>query len=219
MTKGLLLKTIRCLIEEGQQVASTKFDAGRGGVQYHGGRPTGVDPRAFAKWQAGCNNLMRLLGDLSAPWKNVFSGNNSHAYTTIMLGTLEAIEQVVNDGLLISIEDMVRADSFSSLLEQADFLDRQGYFLAAGVLGRAVLEEHLRKWASSLPAPIPKSHPTINDFKDALYKDKKITNAVMQHIGAMAAVGNDAAHNKPELTKDSVSGMLRDVREFIGKYP
>jgi hypothetical protein len=219
MTTAFLTKEVQRLIAEGQQVAATKFDAGMRGVTYLGGRPAGVELQAFSRWQAGCKNLMRLLADCAEPWNDAFDGNNSASNGSRMLGTLEAIDHAISGGLLLSVEDIVRAESFNSLLDQADFLDAQGFFLAAGVLARAVLEEHLRAWAANSSLPISKSKPTLNDFKDALYKDKKFSLSVAKHIEAMAAVGNDAAHNKPELTKDAVTRMLRDVREFIGKYP
>ena len=59
----------------------------------------------------------------------------------------------------------MRAEAFESLLEQADYLLSEGYFLAAGVLGRAVLEEHLRKWCDLKAYSPAKQRPTINDFK------------------------------------------------------
>jgi hypothetical protein len=219
MTTEFLIKEVQRLIAEGQQVTGTKFDAGMGGVTYMGGRPTGVDLQSFSRWQAGCKNLMRLLADCAEPWKKTFDGNNSASNATRMLGTLEAIEHAISGGLLLSVEDIVRAESFNSLLDQANFLHQQRFFLAAGVLARAVLEEHLRAWAANSSVPISKPKPTLSDFKDALYKDKKFSLSVLKHIEAMAAVGNDAAHNKPELTNEAVTRMLRDVREFIAKHP
>jgi hypothetical protein len=219
MTTEFLIKEVQRLIAEGQQVTSTKFDAGMGGVKYMGSRPTGVELYAFSRWQAGCKNLLRLLGEYADPWKKTFDGNNAAANATRMLATLEAIEHAISSGLLVSVEDMVRAESFNGLLDQADFLHQQNFFVAGGVLGRAVLEEHLRSWVANAAIAISKVKPTLNDFKDALYKDKKFTVSVLKHIEAMAAVGNDAAHNKPELTSADVTRMLRDVREFIAKHP
>jgi hypothetical protein len=219
MTKDLLTREVQRLIAEGQKVVGTKFDAGMRGVNYLSGRPVAVDLQAFSRWQAGCKNLMRLLGDCAETWKKTFEGANTIVNATRMLGTLEAIEHSISEGLLLNVEDMVRAESFNNLLDQADFLQEQGFFIAAGVLGRAVLEEHLRAWTGISSLSISKPKPTLNDFKDALYKNKKFSLSVHKHIEAMAAIGNDAAHNKPELTKDAVSRVLRDVREFIGKYP
>jgi hypothetical protein len=219
MTTAFLTEEVQRLIDEAHQVLTTKSDIGIPGARYRGERPACVELDAFSRWQASCKNLMRLLADYAEPWKDVFDGNNSASNATRMLGTLEAIQQAITGGLLITVEDMVRAESFNSVLDQADFLYAQGFFLPAGVLARAILEEHLRAWAANCSFPISKPKPTLNDFKDALYKDKKLSLSVAKHIEAMAAVGNDAAHNKPELTKDAVTRMLRDVREFIGKYP
>jgi hypothetical protein len=205
VTTEFLTTEVRRLIAEGQQVTGTKFDAGMRGVTYLGGRPSGVELQAFSRWQAGCKNLMRILADCAEPWKDTFDGNNSASNATRMLGTLEAIEHAITGGLLVSVEDLVRAESFNSLLDQADFLRDQGFILAAAVLARAVLEEHLRTWATNSSLPITKPKPTLNDFKEALYKDKKLSLSVSKHIDAMAATGNDAAHNKPELTKDAVN--------------
>jgi hypothetical protein len=210
LTREVITKEVQRLIAEGQQVADTKSGYRTGRTSY-----LGVDLRAFSRWTAGCKNLMRLLGDCAKPWKDTFDGINSVSNVAKMLGTLEGIEQAISGGLLLNVEDMVRAESFNSLLDQAGFLHQQGFFLAAGVLARAVLEEHLRAWAAKSFLPISKPKPTINDFKAALYKANKFPLSVLKHIEAMAAVGNDAAHNKPELTSEAVTRMLRDVREFI----
>lgn len=112
MTKDVILKTVQGLITEGQCVITSKFDAGKKGVMYGGARPTGVDLQSFSKWQAGCKNLVRLLGDSAEPWKGTFEGDNSFNNATRMLGTVEAIEQLVTEGLLVEIEDMVQGRVF-----------------------------------------------------------------------------------------------------------
>jgi hypothetical protein len=40
----------------------------------------------------------------------------------------------------------------------------------------------------------------------------------MLHVTAMAAVGNDAAHNSPTLRREDVDRFLRDVREFLVRH-
>jgi hypothetical protein len=215
----LLKKTVAKLMEEGEGVLGTKFDAGMDGVVYMGGRPTGVDIEKFAKWQAGCKNLLRILGDAGEPWAGEFDGNNKFTKAQCMLGVLRAIDEAIDDGLLVRVEELMRAEEFSSLLDQADHLEGQGYFLAAGVLGRAVLEEHLRSWCATAGLLPSKARPTLNDFNAALYKAKLLTASVMKHVEAMAATGNDAAHNKPTLRQEDVQRLLRDARDFIAKYP
>src|SRR5688500_15714603 len=102
-----------------------------------------VDGQAFAKWRAECRNLIRMLGEQAKPWQDVF--DNEHTYSSVvkdMIGTLEGIKATVDRGLLVTVRDLIVADTFEDLLEQAEYLLAEGYFLAAGVLGRAVVEEH-----------------------------------------------------------------------------
>jgi len=129
--------------------------------------------------------------------------------------------------LLVPLGSLLRAEVFSDLLEQAEHLLDEGYFLPAGVLGRAVLEEHLRAWCDRAPCvPVdpknpsqPKPKPTLSDFYEALYKARHLTLTEKRHVEAMAAVGNDAAHNKATLKKADVDRLLPDVRRFMAQHP
>jgi len=218
MDNDLLLNTLRGLIEEGERVLSTHFDAGDRDTIYLGGRPRAVDLRSFAKWGAGCVNLIRLLGDLGEPWRTALVEKTNYLENVEeMLGTLLGIEEAVQRGLLVKIEDLVRAEAFDNLLEQAEYLSSEGYSLAAGVLGRAVLEEHLRSWCHRAKCVPTKDRPTLNDFTSELYRAKVINIIVMKQVEAMAAIGNDAAHNNP-VTPEDVARLLRDVREFLAKH-
>jgi hypothetical protein len=40
----------------------------------------------------------------------------------------------------------------------------------------------------------------------------------MKHVDSMIAVGNDAAHNEPDLKREDVERLLRDVRTFIARH-
>ena len=218
MTSPTLQATVNALIEEGKHVLGTEFDAGVRGVGYPLGRPRAVSLQAFAKWQAGCLNLLRMLGDAGQQWKDDFAQKkNTPAIATRMLGTLEGIADAINNGLLIKVEDIVRSEAFENLLEQADYLYSEGYFLAAGVLGRAVLEGHLRKWCDLTNCPPTKSKPTINDFNGNLYKAKHINLTQMKHFESLASIGNAAAHNDKKLAADEVERLLRDVRDVLVK--
>jgi len=220
MNFSLLQENIDSLIGEGKGVLSTEFDAGASGVGYPLGRPRAVDLQAFARWQAGCLNLLRMLGDAGEQWKPDFADkSNKPAVVKRMLGTLEGIDHQIMSGMLVTVEDLIRAEAFENLLEQADYLLSEGYFLAAGVLGRAVLEQHLNNWCQVVGCSPTKPRPTLNDFKDSLYKAKRINVTEMKHIESLGAIGNDAAHNKPTLTEADVKRLLRDVRDVLVKHP
>ena len=164
--------------------------------------------------------MMRVLGKLAEPWQQVFAVNdNSIKHAKQMLGTLEAIKSVVAAEGLVTVEDLVMAEAFADLLEQADYLLSENYALAAGVIGRAVLEEHLRKLCGHASLVPTKPKPTLNDWKQELQKASKLNKIEVTHVDAMATVGNEAAHNKPGLKGEDVERMLRDVREFLVRHP
>jgi hypothetical protein len=213
-TKDKLLKAVDALIAEGRTVLASKYE-----FKNIAAAPQ-VDTQLQAKWRAGCLNLMRLLGKHAEPWQHVF--NNEHVRYSVartMAGTLEGIKQALESDLLVTVEDLVFAEAFSDLLEQADYLLSEGYWLAAGVLGRAVLEEHLRKWCDKEGCAPNVPKPTMNNYHTELQKAGHLNKIDAQHVLAMAAVGNTAAHNKPGLTAQDVERLLRDVREFLVRHP
>jgi hypothetical protein len=215
MNNAKLSAEIDRLIGDGESLLKTEFVG-----DCRGRNLKAVELQRFSTWKASCLNLMRLLGKAADKWEKQFGEfGNSSANAEVMLGTLRGIRNLVDAGLLVTVEDLVLAEAFNNLLDQADYLAKKGYFLAAGVLGRAVLEEHLRAWAVNAAAAVTAKRPTLNDYVTALYKAGKFTVSVLKHVEAMAAVGNDAAHNKTSLTPEAVERLLRDVREFIGKYP
>jgi hypothetical protein len=111
------------------------------------------------------------------------------------------------------------AEAFDDLLEQAEHLLSEGYFLAAGVLGRAVLEEHLRKWFHHAGCAFSKPKPVMSDFYMELYKANHINKLVLKQIESMAAVGNSAAHNDPSLKPQDVLRFLPELRGFLTANP
>lgn len=126
------------LIAEGDAVVATKF-TGRYRVQY-------VKLEPFTKWRGRCKHLLLMLGPLAPPWQATFTESDpTMACAKATQGTLKGIRECLAEGLLIRFEDLVLADIFSDLLDQADYLLSKNYFRAAGVLGRAVLEERLRR--------------------------------------------------------------------------
>jgi hypothetical protein len=60
--------------------------------------------------------------------------------------------------------------------------------------------------------------PTVSHYAQALYADRQFSVAILKHIESMAAVGNDAAHNRSTLSASDVTRLLRDPREFLVRY-
>ena len=179
-----------------------------------------VDLAEFTSWRAVCLNLMRMLGRFAEPWKDAFEKkHNTAEHATEMMGMLIGIKDAVERDLLITVEDLVFAEAFSDLLSQGEYLLSEGYYLAAGVLGRAVLEEQLRKWCQHATCFPSKARPTMSDFYTELQKASKLNKIEIEHVKSLAAVGNAAAHNESTLKKEDVERLIRDVRDFLVRHP
>jgi hypothetical protein len=182
-----------------------------------------VDYAEYSNVRAGCLNLLQFLGNAGQQWVSFFDDKSpTLGNANNMKGALAGIYGAVLNDMLISLETLVLAKEFGNLLEQADHLFENGYFLAAGVLGRAVLEDHLRTWCQRVPCiPVPPNGkpPTLNDFNMELYRKDKISKTTMLHVTTMGTIGNDAAHNKPELKQDDVKWFLRELGSFLTGNP
>ena len=173
---------VEALIEEGEDVLGTKWQpSGR----WVSGPPTYVDLEAFKKWRASCRLLVSLMGDFGTPWQDIFMPDvpNGLANASTTLGTLKAIKEALSNGYLVRFEELVLAEAFSDLTEQAEYLFEQGYFLAAGVILRAILEERLRKLCERTGCTPAKPRPTISDLNQSLYKVIGIRQNRLQACG------------------------------------
>ena len=212
----LVAEFITKLVAEGEDVLKTT-----GSGSWRPGQPMYVQIQPYAQWTAKCRQLAEMLGDAAAPWRAILTANvvGTGQTTHQILGTLKAIAELLQEGLLVRIESLVRATAFGELLDQAEYLSGQGYKLAAGTLGRAVLEEHLRKWCTQAGCLPTRPRPTLNDLNQSLYNNNQIDVTTMKQVDAMTAVGNDAAHNKPTFGPENVEPFLRDIRAFLARHP
>lgn len=200
------------LIEEGNRVIGTKFD-----IQVIGS-PTFVELQTLHRWWGKVKSLAHQLGAAARPWQQQLSKDperNTLAFAKQIVGTLEAIKHELEHDHLESFTNIVRAETLADLIEQAEHLFDSGYYLAAGVIGRAILEEHLRTTCVTLGCLPSKSRPTVNDFNQALYGAQHYTKIKMKQIETLAAIGNDAAHNVPTLQNTDVKKLLADLPEII----
>ena len=187
----------------------------------HPGSSEVQGPR-LRKWSISCRNLVVQIGHPARVWEDVFpvTHNWSNVGTVEgLLAYLESLRDAIDSDLLLSLEDLIASEAFGGLLEQAEELFSKGYLLAAGVLGRAVLEEHLRKLCERLDC-IPDGRPTINDLNMTLYKNGHLDKLAMQGVTGMATAGNHCAHNnEPPLSGPDVKKFLGDVRDFLVRTP
>lgn len=182
-----------------------------------------ADPVEAAIFFGKCKHVLYLLGDAADHWRADLDRGQAYRSDEIpqVLGTLLAIMDIVRDDLLFHVTQLVAGEIFYDLLDQADHLCEQTYYVASAVVARGVLEGHLRKWCEHLETTNPavplvtKANATINDYNTALCKTAKVYGvSVMQNVTSLAKVGNDAAHQQiaPE---SETRRMLTGVRTFL----
>ncbi|MBC8386077.1 MAG: hypothetical protein H8E57_11225 [Candidatus Cloacimonetes bacterium] len=207
-----------CIIE-GETLLNTQWINDSMGMLQIMNPTTYVNLEGFEKWKSNCNVLLNILGDLSDPWNEIFKTDNINTLTNTksMIGGLKSIKDNLGKGYLIRIEDLIFAEAFSNLIEQSEYLYSQNYFLAAGVIGRAVLEEKLRNLCESQRVVFSKSRPTLSDYNIELYKAKFYSKPELKKIDYLISIGNNAAHNQP-VTKDEIGRLIKEVKKILAKY-
>jgi len=175
--------------------------------------------RAFS-FMTQCQSLITMLGPAASMFRDVFYPKWPRpGHITAMVGTLLGIKSSIEHGFLNRVENLILADAFSDLLGQAQHLFEKQYFLAAGILGRAVLESHLRKWCERAGCLPQKDKATLDDYKSELYRANHLGKTEMKHVEGMTAIGNDAAHANPSLTLEQVERLLEGLTEFLANHP
>ena len=182
-----------------------------------------ADTDAMLRWYSDLELLVSMSGKLLDPWREslVLKGTNPDVFRAQkVLAALCTIRSALDNGDFIRFEDMVYAEAFTDLYQQGEYLLDQKYFLAAGVIFRAVLEERLRLLCTRNGCLPQKDKPTINDFNMALYTQSPpvYDTAMFENIKALAAVGNKAAHNIPGLTEAEVSRLQQGLQEFLQRF-
>ncbi len=179
-----------------------------------------VHERRLNTWLTSCQALVQSLGEKGIPWETAF--NTPHVNSKAVqdqLGSLEGIKYALENGLFSEIEDFVRADLFSDMLEQSEYLFTEGFHVASGVVARSVFEEHLRKKCTKLSCLPIKQKAMLGDYISELEKSAHVDRIGITKFRAMATVGNAVAHGKPPVTPADIEGMIRDIRDVLFRYP
>lgn len=181
------------------------------------------DSDGLRRWSNELILFQNLAADMIHPWRSRLD----HSGTVLLisavktpLSALETIKFAIENDLLTSYRELIYSEAFADLYEQGQHLFNQGYYLAAGVIFRAVLEEKLRNLCIQNNCMPEKQRPTINDLNQALYKSNLpgYGKSMMLNVSALAAVGNDAAHNNPNLQLDDVERLMNGTLDFISRY-
>jgi hypothetical protein len=181
-----------------------------------------VDADGARRWANELRLFKSVAGTVVKPWLNELKHDGGRYLWNLHepLSALETIKYAMDEGLLVTYKELIFSEAFADLHEQGSYLLSEGYHLAAGVIFRAVLEEKLRSLCIKHTCLPKKVRPTISDYNTALYSATPpvYDKTVMHNVTALAAVGNDAAHNKPNLRKEDIERLRDGVSDLLARF-
>lgn len=200
----------------GEGVLGTKRDPGPGMI----GFDSWVDSEKANQWFTSAQSLLkRAMGSESAHYKNFSAvpGKQGISYSPVRRGQgiLRAALEDFEHGHLFEVRQLLEAEVFADLLEQAAELHRAGYIGPAAVVAGCVLEDGLRRLCQRAGLPLqPK--PKLDQMNADLAKAGVYSKLVQKRLTAIADLRNNAAHgNWAEFDRDDVGEMIDWISKFI----
>lgn len=141
----------------------------------------------------------------------------------ILTGILKAICDDYKFDRIKYFVEIAHANLFSSFVDMADYLSKEGYKDAAAVIIGSTLEAHLKELCNkSNILTIDSDGKEIKSTKlnEDLKKAGVYTLSMQKQITAWQDIRNDAAHAKyKNYSKEQVEMMISGIRTFIIQYP
>lgn len=185
-----------------------------------------------ASWVSRCGHLIKSVSEEDSVYYEQyrealkqpnFYNIHSHYCNHIahILGIIISVRQDFNEGLLVNVRRLLRAEIFGDFLEMADYLLSQNYKDSSAVLIGAVLEDSLRKLAIKNRIPVTKDdrHKTIEPLNQELAKAGVYDKLIQKQISSWGDLRNRAAHGHfDSYDIDQVRMMLLFVEKFCSDY-
>ena len=213
-TKEEILQELDRLAEAGLSLAISL-------AQLTSPEPSRYFYRQYSEWKTRCVNLLRVIG--IAEMRDVFlKSDASLESVNTLLGIVRGMRDIVSKDMVARLEAVTLTDVLNRLLTLAEDHLLEGRFRAAGAVGLAVLDEHLRQWCGRVHCTYTNHSGfrfTTADHNRALHSGGYYDEATMKRVDAMATVGADAAHEVPTLQPHDVTKFLADLRDFRNDHP
>lgn len=174
--------------------------------------------------------ISNRLGAKSEYYNSFHSIATSHGSTRIgayrpeivkdLLGVLLAAKSDIESGILLKIEQLIRAEAFADVHEQAVHLLENGYKDAAAVLFGSVLESTLRKLCErqGLAIAFNEAIDSMNT-KLASGTGQLYSKLVQKQITAWADIRNNAAHaHFDKYSEKDVEDMGKWISNFLQEH-
>lgn len=141
-----------------------------------------------------------------------------HALNVALPGILRALREDYAKGRLKSVEELIRGELLTDMLELAAELVSKSPD-AAAVLAGGVLEEHLRRLCLKLEIPLEAEngkHKSTETMASELVKKDALSKTDHKSVTYWYGIRNDPAHGRfGKHEANAVGLMVHGVRDFI----
>ncbi len=140
-----------------------------------------------------------------------------------LTGILNSLRDDYANDFLNSFNEIIDADIFTDILEQAEYLLSLGYFRPSAVVAGVALESHLRKLAEKNQIPITSDngkYVKADSLNGDLLKNQVIDKTMNKSITSWLGLRNDAAHpDANQINERMIDPMIAGIKVFIEKHP
>ena len=175
------------------------------------GFPT-LDRQSYANWES---QSLAFLMDLLGPehvYTNEFREKTKKAGYTVSakagIGILQAVVEDIEQGYIETVRQLIVAEVFSDLFDQAVYLLESGYKAPAASLAGAVLENGLRSISSHNQIPV-RAKDDLSSLNQKLASKGIYSRLVQKKVSVWIDIRNAADHGQFGDFDD------RDVRDLI----
>ncbi len=131
-----------------------------------------------------------------------------------MAALLKGLVSDAKAGLISSIADHARAETFDDFLDHADFYANEGRKNEAGIIAGVVFEDSLRRFCRKLGEP--EKGMKLDDLITTLTKRGELTAVKAKRARVAAHVRTKASHAQwEEFELNDVEAATEFAREFI----
>lgn len=156
----------------------------------------------------------KIADSITAPFNSI--------KVTQLYGVLISLKKAYENNFLTNINEMIDAELFTDILEQAEYLLSQNYIRASAVVAGVSLESHLRKLAdkNSIPISNDGKYKNADSLNNELYKNNIIDKTSSKSVTSWLGLRNDGAHpESKEIDEKNVKLIIEGIKLFIQKYP
>ena len=185
------------------------------------GFPT-LNRQSYANWQSqSLSFLMDLLGPehvytLEFQEKTKKSGYIATAEASI--GILQAVVEDIEQGYIATVRQLITAEVFSDLFEQATHLLDSGYKAPAASLAGAVLENGLRSISSHNQVSV-RAKDDLSALNQKLASKGIYSRLVQKKVSVWTDIRNSADHGQFEAFEDDdVKDLIRGAQSLLVDY-